>query len=217
MRKGAGSPGDIRLRKGCLFFFEQVSDTQLEAWEYVVSADDVFGTQGDCWGICLTHRELASKLIHDPDLFDAGIKVDPRLAVDIWSGVAWGYHLDREIRNRSNICRWALGQSPLSNEGEIGPEHGVGILLKYETGIVREELAKLVRQNEYSKIRAQFSGHFAMNSAGWIHLDQCSFDENIGRVRPELVQIFGGEESSGDHGTVLCLMASGSGDDVCQS
>jgi hypothetical protein len=49
-----------------------------------------------------------------------------------------------------------------------------------------------------------------MDSTGRIHFDQFSFDENIGRARTELIQIFGGEESSGDHETVLCLMADGS-------
>jgi hypothetical protein len=89
--------------------------------------------------------------------------------------------------------------------------------LKYEPGIIREEFAKLVRQNESSQLRAQFPGHFAMDSTGRIHVDQCPFYENIWRVRTELVQIVGGNKSGGDHGTVLCLLDGESWGDAHQS
>jgi hypothetical protein len=200
-----------------LSLFEQIPDAQLKAGEDVVSADDVLGAQDDSWYTCLAHRELTSKRIDDPDLFNAGIEIDSRLAVDLWSGIAWRYHLDREIWSHSNIRAGAFGQPPLPNEGEIWAEYRIGILLEYETGIVREEPSELIRQNEHSKIGAQFSRHFTMDSTGRVHLDQFSFDENIGRVRAELVQIFGGEESGRDHWMVLCLMADGSWGEVRQS
>lgn len=168
---------------------EQIPDTQFKIGENIFSADRILESQNDSRNICLPYREFASKWIDDPDLFDTGIEIDLCLAVDLCSGVAWRYDLDRKIWGYSNIRSGAFHQPPLPNESEIWSQHRIGILLEYKPRLVREELSELVRQNKHPQVGTQFSSDFTMYSTRRIRLDQFSFDEHIRRVRAKLEQI----------------------------